>query len=490
MDRKKKVPLPLDFEGLMSTLYELLSMRAEERPEDLALASSTLELSFSGLKLAVDSAATRLRGLGVQSQQVILLEVPEFYSWVLTLAVSKLGAISLSMPEGSSPDHFHQLIDFRVSTNSPGSAKVFSFETSWLIPTGETGRVSSFRFSDSDFVRAISTSGSTGLPKLALFTHKSMEARLKRIPNVWASESTEFNFMPLGSTGGFGSAVYSLLSGLPYLVKDTSRESLVKFLARKNVQTLSGSPEQFAVFVANNSENLHLLPSVNRIRLAGASPTANQIQNLKKVFNAEVMSVYGSTETGLIFTNKTIGPDEFDRLGELSQGSDARIVDENGIEVPDGCIGFLETRSESMFSGYLQGSSPTKVLSAPEWFITTDKVVKSNGSYRFLGRDSNILNVGGMKLYVEELEAFARSQEGVLDAVSFVGENRLGRAMHVMAIVASNNYAKSNLIESINDLYPGSAPRVFWTVGEIPRATLDKPARWLLAERFKNEYPG
>lgn len=478
----------IDSGNNLTTLYDLMSAQATQRPENLALASSSLEMTFSELKTAVDSVATKLASLGVGAQQLVLIELPEFYNWIVTLAVAKIGAVSLSIPEGAETNQFAELIDFRVSADNVQTSNELLFETSWLSRRAEETSSPTYQFLDSDFVRAIATSGSTGVPKLAMFTQKSMVARIQRIPMVWFSASTEFNFMPLGATGGFGSAIYSLISGLPFLVRDTSRKSLVDFLARNNVQTITGSPEQIAVFVTNNSDHLYLLDSLKTIRLAGASPSRVFIETIKQAFGAEIVSVYGSTETGSIFTNQHLGPDEAGLLGLLSPGSEVRIVDDSGLEIQDGREGFLETRSETIFSGYLKSSNPLTLEDAPRWFATTDKVVNTNGVYRFISRDSNVLNIGGIKIEVDQLENFAKMQEGVLDAVSFVGENRSGRALHVMAIVVVSERAKTHLIQAINERFAEKAPGVFWRVSEIPRAGLDKPARWLLADRFQSEY--
>lgn len=474
----------------MTTLYDWLSKQAASLPSHLALASSTLEMSFTELKSAVDSTASKLTSLGVQPQQLILIELPEFYNWIVTLAASKIGAVSVSMPEKSYQGQFANLINFRVSMSNVESSKDLLFEVSWLSVEMDADDIPAYEFSDSDYVRAIATSGTTGMPKLVMFTQKSMEARLRRTPLVWSSQSTEFNFMPLGATGGFGSAIHALLSGFPYLVKDTVRKALVDFIARNKVTTITGSPEQISVFLSNNADHLDLLGAVKTIRLAGASPAKALIRTIKERLDVEIVSVYGSTETGSIFTNKNIGLDESLLLGVISEGSNARIVDDKGVEVGDGCEGFLETKSESMFSGYLRGIDPLTVEQAPEWFATTDRAIKTNGVFQFLGRDSNVLNIGGIKIEVEQLENFARSQQGVHDAVSFVGESSSGRALHVMAIVTETADAKSKLVNLINENFPDKAPRVFWNLDEIPRATLDKPARWLLAERFRNEYRG
>lgn len=469
----------------MNVLYDLLKSRAESSSTDLALANSRSQLTFGELLTAVDSSAAKLASMGIGPRLLIRIDLPDFENWILTLAIAKLGAISLSMPEGSDRTGLYHL---RISTTGQQTEKELYFEPNWFGFSSAEG-LSQFDFSNEDFIRGITTSGTTGKPKIALFNHFSIVNRTKYLTSIWSAGAREFNLMPLAATGGFSTAITSLLTGSPYLTRDTRGKPLVDFLSRMGITELTGSPDQVAGFMTRNKEHLAKLPSVKLVRLAGSAPSASLLSGIKSAFDAEVISVYGSTEAGAVFSNPEVSQaGEINSLGTLRAGCSAQVVDESGNEVPDGSSGYLRVRTTAMFSGYLKDLDTMKTEGSLEWFESGDMVTKSIGGYRFLGRPSDILNVGGRKISVSEMEQYATNSTAIQDALCFVGQDESGRDMLVMAVVSDNDNSIGELMSSINSRFADLAPALFWKTEEIPRAGLDKPARWLMAEKFRNEY--
>jgi acyl-coenzyme A synthetase/AMP-(fatty) acid ligase len=337
-------------------------------------------------------------------------------------------------------------------------------------------------------VRAIATSGTTGKPKLALFDQRSIAQKIDNLTGVWGGAGREFNFMPLAATGGFSTALVSLLTGTPFLAKDTIKRALIDFLIENQVEVLAGSPDQISGFIDANRENLGLLSEIKQIRLAGSHPGPLFLEKVRSFFDVQITSVYGSTETGAIFTVEVDRDSELRAMGMLKPGAQARVVDDTGQPLPMDAEGFLETKSDSMYSGYLADKQDMSIQEPGEWFATSDMAKVTEAGFVFLGRPSAVLNIGGVKIAVDELEQFVKQLDGVDDALSFEAEDKMGQAIHVMAVVASSDEIVESLIEAVNSRFKSRAPKLFWKTEFIDRAGLDKPARWKARERFNSEY--
>ena len=476
----------------MNVIYELLSQRAKANPEDLALANSRQRLSFLELRQAVDAAAIRLSTLGVSKSQVVAISLPDFENWVVSLALAKLGATGWSLPSEqmastSNSPMWHHLVTTSVQ-DVPGNSLLF--DQGWFEPTVESEGVEVASYLDGDFVRAIATSGTTGKPKLALFSHQSLVCKTQNLTSVWGGVGREFNFMPLAATGGFSSALTSLITAKPYLARDSRKKPLIDYLVASRVEVLTGSPDQISGFMATNTEHIGLLTGVKSIRLAGSFPGKKFLEKVHSVFQAEITSVYGSTETGAIFSAKIPSGEPFDHLGSLQPGCNARVVNADGLQVPDGTAGMLETRSDAMYSGYLLEIGSLTIEPAPEWFATHDSVKATGDLVEFLGRESNVLNVGGVKFDVSHLEDFVKSLVGVKDALSFSAEGKDSIEMHVMAIVSDTDEVFQLVVSQVKEKFPRISPSVFWRTASVERVGLDKPARWRARQSFEGEYLG
>jgi acyl-coenzyme A synthetase/AMP-(fatty) acid ligase len=476
----------------VNILYELLQTRSNEQPKSKAVVGWDKSLTFGQLKSAVDRTADALIDMGVAPGQVIHIGLPDLEGWVASLATAKIGAVGVSTSEAGIGFLPRELTQWRLTSpraakdEIDNSSKLF-FDGEWIFQNSDYQASDSSRvyeFEPDDFCRGLQTSGSTGTPKLALFTHEAITSKVHDITSIWSSGQRELNFMPLGATGGFSSALASLITGSTFYIKPANANDLVDFVALNNLEVLSGSPQQIVAFMNLASHEAFRLKSVKLVRLAGSNPGIGLISRIRILLDAKIVSVYGSTETGAIFSTAIEDPATRSQLGELRGGCDYKIVDETGVEVSVGQEGYLETKSPSMFSGYLQSGNPFAVNPAPAWFKSQDLVRSTDQGVEFVGRSAEIINVGGVKLNVSGVEEFARSINGVKDALCFSGETRFGQDLHIMAISKEPWLAIEFLLGKLNEEFGVLAPKYIWELNEIPRAGIDKPARAMIRDLF------
>jgi acyl-coenzyme A synthetase/AMP-(fatty) acid ligase len=240
------------------------------------------------------------------------------------------------------------------------------------------------------------TSGTTGTPKLVAHTLTSLAGTLPSQPPgsamVWST------FYDIRRYGGLQIYLRAVLGGTP-LVLSNPGESTADFLTRAGrhgVTHISGTPSHWRRALMSGAAQA-LRPEY--VRLSGEVADQGLLDQLRDVFpNAKIAHAFASTEAGVAFD-----------VNDGQAGFPAEYIDKprDGIEmkVEDGTLRIRSHRTAARYLG-----SAASELSNPDGFVDTGDLVElSNGRYYFRGRRGGIINVGGLKVYPEEVE-------GVLNA--------------------------------------------------------------------------
>ena len=136
-------------------------------------------------------------------------------------------------------------------------------------------------------------------------------------------------------------------------------------------------------------------------------------------FGTMIVNVYGLTET--VCESLYCGPDEATRkIGTIGKPVDTecRVVGDNGADVTPGQTGELWMRGPHIMKGYFEMPAETaEVMTADGWFKTGDLcAVDADGFYNIVGRKKNVIIVGGMNVYPDDVANILRKLPGVLDA--------------------------------------------------------------------------
>ncbi len=246
------------------------------------------------------------------------------------------------------------------------------------------------------------TSGTTGAPKLVLHTFASLSSALVRErpptePITWAT------FYDIRRYGGLQIFLRALRAGS--LVLSSPGEAVPEFLARAGsvgVTHISGTPSHWRSALMSGATG-RIQPRY--VRLSGEIADQAVLDHLRAVYPAaRVAHAFATTEAGVAF-----------EVGDGLAGFPASLVGESGAEsgvemrvVAD----TLRIRSAGNAVRYLGDGAPP--LKASDGFVDTgDRVELRDGRYHFLGRSGGVINVGGLKVYPEEIEAAINSHPWV-----------------------------------------------------------------------------
>ena len=255
------------------------------------------------------------------------------------------------------------------------------------VPTDATRPVTGVDIGPTEWV--LFTSGTTGRPKLVRHTMASLIGPLddglaRPTGAVWST------FYDVRRYGGLQILFRALLGGAS-MVLSASAEPVGEFLQRARrdgVTHMSGTPSHWRRALMSPFAAA-MAPSY--IRLSGEVADQAILDRLHKAFpHAGIAHAYASTEAGVAF-------DVRDGLA----GFPASLLDRPGgaeLRIEDGT---LRIRSNRTASGYLGADMP-----APGGFVDTGDMVERRGERcYFVGRREGVINVGGEKVYPEEVEA-------------------------------------------------------------------------------------
>ncbi|HLN49775.1 MAG TPA: AMP-binding protein [Steroidobacteraceae bacterium] len=240
------------------------------------------------------------------------------------------------------------------------------------------------------------TSGTTGAPKLVAHTLASLAGTLPRQAldqaSVWST------FYDIRRYGGLQIYLRAVLSGSP-LVLSSPAESTGDFLARaaaRGVTHISGTPSHWRRALMSGAAQL-LKPAY--VRLSGEVADQVLLDQLHATYPAaRIAHAFASTEAGVAFdVNDGRAGFPADFIGGAAGGIDMKVED-----------GTLRIRSQRTAARYL-GAAAKDLASGDGYVDTGDLVELIDGRYYFRGRKGGVINVGGLKVYPEEVE-------GVLNA--------------------------------------------------------------------------
>lgn len=279
----------------------------------------------------------------------------------------------------------------------------------------------------------ILTSGTTGRPRGAPRSTASglsgMAALIDRIPR--RSGERVVIAAPLFHSWGFVNFALSLTLGATVILDgrfDPGRT--VELLETHSPETLVAVPVMLQRMV-EWAEAEGMTRSPHRLRITSVSGSVlpgRLATEWMDLFGENLYSLYGSTEVAFV---SVAGPGELradpGTAGRPVRGTEVRLLDREGHDVPPGEEGRIFVRNEMAFEGYSDGSDKERV----EGFVSTGDVGHFEGELlRVDGRDDEMIVSGGENVFPREVEDEIAAMDGVVEvAVIGVDDDRFGQAL-------------------------------------------------------------
>jgi long-chain acyl-CoA synthetase len=498
---------------------DVIRERALERPQVVALVHGEREVSYAELHDRSSRLARAMMAAGAgQGTRIAHLgrTAPEVVE--LLFATSKIGAVSVPLNWRLATrelvailadagaliliaDAGYAAVAAELAEAVPQELRVVVVRDGyeeWLAahPPDDPGH----RGESRDTVVQMYTSGTTGVPKGVLTTHRNLAAAAETSPH-WAfdSESVSLTPLPMFHIGGIGWAFLGLWNGATtILVSEWDPVAAVELLERRRVTN--------AVFVPTMLQMLAAVPGAAERDLSalrsiayGASPiTTPVLKAALRTLRCPLFGVYGLTETtgGVVQLDPADHDPEGPREHLLRSAGrplpwvELRVVDPaSGEDCSAGAVGEVWLRAPNVMAGYFNRPAETAAaLTQDGWLRTGDGGFVDADGYLFLtDRIKDMVVSGGENVYPIEVEEALSQHPGVSEAaVIGLPDERWGETVTAIVVpVAGSEPTAQELIAFARGRLAGyKLPRIVEFASELPRTPSGKVLKRDLRLRY------
>jgi acyl-CoA synthetase (AMP-forming)/AMP-acid ligase II len=267
------------------------------------------------------------------------------------------------------------------------------------------------------------TSGTSGFPKAAAHNFEKLLFKFST-PKI---ALRTLNFLLFDHWGGLNTMFHTLSNGgIVLALQSRSVTEVCNAIEKYEVELLPASPTLLNLLLISEEYNKYDLSSLKLITYGSEPMPESTLIKLKNTFpNIKLQQTYGLIELGVLRSKSKEDGSLWVKLG--GEGFELRVVEN-----------MLEIKAESAMLGYINAISP---FTHDGYFKTGDLVEVDGDYFKILGRKSELINVGGEKVYPQEVENCILQFPAVLDVTVFAEKNGL-----VGNIVCANVY-----IQELND---------------------------------------
>ncbi len=296
-----------------------------------------------------------------------------------------------------------------------------------VLETGPAMPAGSSPARPTDIAVALFTSGSTGVPKAALHTHRSLGYKAALMVAVHGLGPHDAVLMPapLAHVSGLLNGVLiPATAGIPTVLMGAwDPDEGLRLIEDERVSFMGAPPVFFSQMAGSAGFRRERVRSLRLISTGGASVSPAFVDATSESFGCRVKRTYGSTEAPTVTTS---GPDD---SVERARATDGRALGDVELEVHDpesstrlapGAAGEIWLRGPELFAGYVDPDATARVLSGRgRWFRTGDLgVLDEEGWLRVVGRLSDIIIRAGENISASEVEAVLEAHPDVRHAVA------------------------------------------------------------------------
>jgi acyl-CoA synthetase (AMP-forming)/AMP-acid ligase II len=363
-------------------------------------------LSYADIDRISDEVAVGMAVRGVRAGDVVALVLPPGIEYLLAYcAAAKIGAITTGVNDRLAPrereavvlvaepvltlNDAHELDDLRVADSAPPT----------LAPDPERP------------VAIIFTSGTTGLPKGALYCNRQLEFITQTDGGgTWDGGGRSYSGTSYAHLGFMTKLPGALRrGGTNFIMERWHAHAALELIAREQMSTVAGVPTQLALMLRDPEFDDFDLTSVQYIISGGGPITPDLAREARARFDALLATRYSCTEAGIGLGTSFDDPEEdaIVSVGRPHDSVELAVRGDDGREVAPGAIGEVCLRSPAVMSGYWHDDEQTAAAFTIDRFVRTGDLgwVDDRGRLRLVGRAKEMYVRGGYNVYPVEVEA-------------------------------------------------------------------------------------
>ncbi len=486
------------------------------------------KVTYHDLHQGVNRLGNALAGLGVRIEERVAMLLPDTPEWAFAFfGAMKIGAVAVPMNTMLMAKDYQYLLDdcrARVlivdSSLLPRVTEIHQNLTclEHVLVSGEqvegylhlqtcmekaSPSLEAADTSKDDAAFWLYSSGTTGFPKGAVHLHHDMvvEADLYARQTLGLKESdVSFSVAKLFFAYGLGNGLYFPLrvgSATVLLPGRPLPEAVFAVIDQHQPTVFYSVPTSYAALLQTAEKTGRT--SLGRVRMcvSAGEPLPKAIyQRWLDRFGVEILDGIGSTEILHIFISNRPGQAKPGSTGQIVPGYEAKIVDENGDELPPGKVGTLMIKGDSIAAGYWNKHEATKETFCGQWINTHDKfMVDNDGYYWYAGRTDDMMKVSGQAVWPTDVEGVLQAHPAVLESGVVGVADEDGLTKPCAFVVLKDGYKPTpELTRELQDFVKNNAakhkyPRTVVFIDALPKTATGKVQRYRLRQMAADQVP-
>lgn len=346
-----------------------------------------------------------------------------------------------------------------------------------------------------DYARWGFTGGSTGQPKVIPAPHSGLIYNFKAIQEIM-NYTREDIILPVPKMyfgyGRTGTIIHPFRVGAAGILSPerTTVEKFFELVTKHQPTILILVPTLMRKLLQTPKEERADFSCVRLCTSAGEALSSELYSEWKNQFGCEVIDMLGSAEMGYVYLSNRRGAVVPGSVGKPLAGYHAKIVDENGQELPAGEAGVLMAKGPSSNLFYWHDHEKSKHTFRGEWVYTGDIFKEDpDGNFYFIGRSDDLVKVSGIWISPLEIESCIQGHPKVEDCavVAIMDEDNLYQ-IKAYVVLANGINADRKIAKEIKDftkkrLAPYKFSRFIDFMDELPTLETGKINRHLLKKK-------
>jgi fatty-acyl-CoA synthase len=490
----------------------LFAFQARYGGARIALDDGVRQYTYAQANERVNRLAHALATIGIQRGDRVGILAENRTEFVeLELAAAKLAAIVAALNWRFVPaelDHCTQLVEPKVILVSARfkaqldgisyrKARVIVIEDEYeKLLAGASAAEPPDVAEPEDGLTILYTSGTTGMPKGAMISHRAAIARgqVFGIDQHFAADDGFVAWAPLFHMASTDMTLATLMNGGKVTAVDGYKpERLAEIVTRERINWFVIMPGMVQTFSAAMRAQKGKVAGIKAMGAMADLIPREQLAEVTRLTGTPFLNSFGSTETGMPPASKgVVGIGETPaRMPKVqSSGCRIRLVDEHDHDVPDGDPGELAIRGPTLFSGYWNAPETNAKDFRGGWFHMGDMFVRNpDGTLGFVDRRKYLIKSGGENIYPAEIERVLLADPRIGDAVVVrKPDDRWGEVPVAFVVRKDARLTEADVVACCNGKiarYKLPKEVRFVTDAELPRSATGKIKRYELEAVLK-----
>lgn len=440
-------------------LADLYEKNARNYPDKEALVDSVHRLTWYQANQWIDRLALGFLELGMKKDQMVVIQLPNVIEVpLLRVACEKAGllclqslrtyrhaemgyilkyldAVGVVIPgEYRGFDHFQMVQDLRKDLPKlkyiyvpgdkipPGASSLKKMVERPIEKDYPADTLQKTKTPSTEFSLVVHTTGTTGFPKFVEYPACTRIYQWRKNAEV-VNLTKDDIFTVIGpAPGGPNFPAYTggpLKGAKIVMLERFDAEEALKLIEKEKCTIVCVVPAQLAMMVQHPNRDNHSYKSVRFWWCSSAVLDPNIGREVEEKMGGKIVIVLGATDWGgEVLTHPDIPREiRLRTVGKPVDGTEIRLVDDDGQDVPPGAIGEIWSRSPSGVSGYYKDPEATRQAWAGGWYRLGDLgKFDEQGNLMIVGRKKDMIIRGGQNIYPIEIECLLTTHPGVSEA--------------------------------------------------------------------------